>query len=162
MQFFAPNLSVLFLTLFQLRIETASLPKWRKKTHRWLWQRRKSWGLEGNVWRRKIFFEIIRSSFYEAIVIVNLLFSQQSCDCAPLICKKISCISELLHRTLHVGCHVAGLFIQHSCNYLNCVLALHLAVGKNNSDPLAKTFDQNQKCLDLRTLLWQCKISTPF
>ena len=29
--FFAPNLSVLFLTLFQLRIETASLPKWRKK-----------------------------------------------------------------------------------------------------------------------------------
>ena len=40
-----------------------------------------------------------------------LLFSQQSCDCAPLICKNISCISELLHRTLHVGCHVAGLII---------------------------------------------------
>ena len=73
-----------------------------------------------------------------------LLFSQQSCDCAPLICKKISCISELLHRTLHVGCHVAGLFIQHSCNYLNWVLALQLAVEKIILTP-SKDFWPKQK-----------------
>ena len=132
MQFFAPNFCLcFFICFFQLWVELGANSNFveieKKKLTTGFDRDSKVEGWRAMSAEEEKYFWNYQICF---LWINYLLFSQQSCDCAPLICKKISCISELLHRTVHVGCHVAGLFIQHSCNYLNWAFALHWAVEK--------------------------------
>ena len=130
-------LSVLFHTLFPIMNRSG----WKqqvcqngeKETYCWLWQRRKSWGLEGNVWRRRIFF--LKLSDLLFIKQLPSFFSTELWMCPP----------DLKEDCLHFWALIklftlAVALLVYSFSILKLGPCSPLSHGKNNSDPKQRPF----------------------
>ena len=126
-EFLSVLFHMLFPTMSRIGCKQQFCRNREKETHHWLWQRLKSWRLEGNVCRRrKIFLKLSDLLFYESI---TFFFLNRVVTVPPWSVRRfLAFLSFYIELFTLAATLLAGLFIQHSCNYLNWAPALHWAM----------------------------------